>query len=184
MTTLGERVFEVAANWKLVAAVSAESYHFENLHRNSVARWLHDNAIFDAFGNHCRWGFPLKSIEAFHSQPQDSWPNEIHGSLSHLLFPGTVVIANGMGAQIIRTEPGDGVGYSKIRYLGVYRATGSESAARTAYDFGGNAFEQEDLVAVADSHRGLTHNGGTFFVGTNEVAQVFLHQKWRELLVD
>ena len=182
MDTLAERRFEVDADWKLVTAVSGESYHFVTLHRDTVARWLHDNAVFDEFAPHCRWAFALHGIERLADLPTEEWPDHLPGAISHVLFPGTVVITNGDSAQMIRAEPGDRPGTSRVRYLGVCRDTADRAAELGAYEFGGNAFETEDLPAVVETQRGLAARGGAIVVGRNEPAVAFMHRMWSERL--
>lgn len=180
MTTLAERRFDVAANWKLVTGVSCESYHFVTLHRDSVAQWLCDNAILDEFGPHLRWAFAMKGIERLADVDPADWPDQVPGAVSHVLFPGTVVITNGNSAQMIRTEPAGGPGRSHVRYLGVHGDPATRDAAMGSYAFGGDAFEQEDLVAVVESHKGLAAGRDEFSVGRNEAALVAMHLRWRD----
>ncbi len=180
-TFLAERRVDVDANWKLVTGVSCESYHFATLHRTSVAQWLHDHAVFDEFGRHCRWAFPLKGIERLRDEPRSSWPAEVPGAVNHVLFPGTILVTSGSGAQLIRAEPA-GPGRSHVTYLGVHHDATTRDAALAAYDFGGDAFEREDLVAVAQAHRGLASGASRLLIGRNEPALQFVHRTWREQL--
>ena len=184
MVELEERRFDVEANWKLIAAVSGESYHFATLHRDTVARWLHDNAVFDDFGRHGRWAFALHGIERLADVPQEEWPAHPPGAISHVLFPGTVVITNGDSAQMIRTEPGTGPdatpSRSHVRYLGVCRDTADRDAELASYRFGGTAFETEDLPVVIETQRGLSARGGSIVVGRNEPMVQLMHRVWRD----
>src|SRR5690606_24663518 len=60
--SLERRHYHVQANWKLVSDLSLESYHFNTLHKDSVAQVLAPNAAVDTFGRHSLWAFPFKSI--------------------------------------------------------------------------------------------------------------------------
>ncbi|HQQ64407.1 MAG TPA: aromatic ring-hydroxylating dioxygenase subunit alpha [Pseudomonadales bacterium] len=182
MHTLETRRFEVNANWKLIAALSYESYHFATLHRDSVAQWLKPNCVHDFFGRHSRWSFAMKGTEKLQKKDRSEWPATIPGAVSHALFPGTVVITNPEDAQIIRTEPGNTPDTSVVYYSGVCRYPENMEASRAAYDFGGKAFEHEDLPAAIECQQGLTRGREKIVIGRNEPVVQFWHRMWREQL--
>ncbi len=184
MHSIETRRFEVNANWKLVASLSHESYHFATLHRDSVAAFLHANAVCDTFGRHSRWAFPMKGIERLKALPDAQWPKTVEGAINHTVFPGTVVITNPEDAQIIRVEPGDHPGHSVVYYSGVCRHPEKMDSARSAYDFGGKVFETEDLPAAAECQQGIAAGREQVFIGTNEPIVQFWHRLWREQLGD
>ena len=183
MHSLETRRFEVKANWKLIAALSYESYHFATLHRDSVAQWLRANYVYDTFNNkHSRWSFPMKGIEKLKGKDDASLPNAVPGAVSHALFPGTVMITNPEDAQIIRTEPGPTVDTAVVYYTGVCRHKEKMEESRAAYDFGGQAFENEDLPAAIECQQGLAAGRDTIHIGRNEPIVQFWHRLWREKL--
>jgi len=183
MQSLETRRFEVKANWKIIAALSYESYHFATLHRDSVAQWLRPNSVYDTYNDrHSRWSFAMKGTEKLKGKDQSEWPDAVPGAVSHALFPGTVVITNPEDAQIIRTEPGDAVDSSIVYYSGVCLHKERMEAARAAYDFGGRAFEFEDLPVAVECHRGLTAGRDIIHIGANEPVVQFWHRLWREKL--
>lgn len=185
MHALETRRFEVKANWKLIAALSYESYHFATLHRDTVAQWLKPNYVYDTFNQrHSRWSFPMKGIEKLRDKPETEWPAAIPGAVSHALFPGTVVITNPEDAQIIRTEPGPTVDTSVVYYTGVCRHPEKMEESRAAYAFGGQAFETEDLPAAVECQQGLASGRETIFIGRNEPVVQFWHRVWRSALRD
>ena len=102
MRALRTHRFGVRANWKLVAALSYESYHFATLHRDTVATWFAPNAVHDFFGRHSRWAFARRGTEQLLQQDRATWPESVPGAVSHALFPGTVLITTPDDAQIIR----------------------------------------------------------------------------------
>ncbi len=183
MNTLETRRFEVKANWKIIAALSYESYHFATLHRDSVAQWLRPNAIYDTFNNkHSRWAFAMKGTEKLKDKNPAQWPSTVPGAVSHALFPGTVMITNPEDAQIIRTEPGNSVDTAIVYYTGVCRYPEKIEASRAAYDFGGQAFEHEDLPAAIECQQGLMAGRDIIHIGTNEPIVQFWHRLWRDTL--
>jgi phenylpropionate dioxygenase-like ring-hydroxylating dioxygenase large terminal subunit len=183
MHTLETRRFEVKANWKIIAALSYESYHFATLHRDTVAQWLRPNAVYDTFNNkHSRWAFAMRGTEKLKDKDPAQWPDAVPGAVSHALFPGTVVITNPEDAQIIRTEPGNSVDTAVVYYSGVCRHKEKMEASRTAYDFGGQAFEHEDLPAAIECQQGLSAGREMLFIGRNEPVVQFWHRLWRDKL--
>lgn len=177
---VGMRRFEVAANWKVVAALSFESYHFATLHRDSVAKVMTDEFVWDSFGGrHSRWAFAMNGIERLLNSDRASWPNLVPGAVSHALFPGTVVIVSPGGSQLLRTEPGGDVGTSIVTYSGVRLPSDRPSDALAAFEFGGAAFENEDLVAAVECQRGLSAGTPTIRIGRNEPVVQFWHERWR-----
>lgn len=182
MHAIETRRLEVDANWKLVASLSHESYHFATLHRDSVAAFLHANAVCDTFGRHSRWAFPMKGIERLKQLPEAQWPTTVEGAINHTLFPGTVAITNPEDAQIIRVEPGEHPGHSVIYYTGVCRHPEKIDGARAAYEFGGKVFETEDLPAAAECQQGIAVGREQVFIGRNEPIVQFWHRLWRKEL--
>ncbi len=179
-----ERRLTVRANWKLVTGLSMESYHFRTLHRDSVATMLHDNFVYDTFEQHSRWAFPLKGFERALEGDSDTWPAQLAGAISHVLFPGTVVIVNPADAQIIRAEPGPAPGESIVHFLGVRdRGTAPDDAKKT-FEFGLDVFANEDLPIAAECQQGLAAGREQFFIGANEPVVQHAHQAWAAALAD
>ena len=182
MHSIETRRLEVNANWKLVAGLSHEAYHFATLHRDSVANVLTANAVYDTFGKHSRWAFPMRGIEKLQDKPEAQWPNHIEGAINHTIFPGTVVIKNPEDAQIIRIEPGKTVDTSVIYYTGVCLNKANMESARAAFEFGGEVFEKEDLPAATQCQQGLNATSAPMIIGTNEPVVQFWHKLWKEIL--
>lgn len=179
---IARRHFEVAANWKLVNDLSLESYHFNTLHRDSVAEILAANAVVDTYGRHSRWAFPLKSISALTDIDELAWPERVEGSVTYTLYPGVMLIVNALGAQMIRAEPGATPGQSRVTYTGVYAAGCDRQQAGQAYEFGGDVFEREDLPIARECQRGVAATGRDLLLGRNEPLLQFWHRLWRDAL--
>ena len=173
------RQLNVEANWKLVTDLSLESYHFRSLHRDSVARVLAPNAIVDTWSRHSRWAFPLTTIRRLEDLDESLWPDSIEGSCTYTLYPGVMVIVNALGAQMIRAEPGDTPGHSRVIYAGVARGDCDLEEARQAYDFGGDVFAGEDLPIAGQCQRGLVASQRDLLLGRNEPLLQFWHALWR-----
>lgn len=183
MLTLDTRRFEVKANWKLVSALSYESYHFAVLHRDSIAQAFAANAVHDFFGRHSRWAFAQKGAEKLRELDRKDWPAAYPAVLSYNLFPGTVLIVSpGRDAQILRTEPGTSPGTSVVHMIGGYRLKDKRKEALEIFEFGVRAFETEDLSAAIASQQGLMAGREKIHIGRNEPVVQFWHRLWRESL--
>lgn len=183
MVLIGSDRFEVDANWKLVVNLSHEGYHFQTLHRDSLAPMMTGHCVADAFGLHSRWAFPMRGIEKLREKAQSDWPDFPPAAINHTLFPGTVVVANRGNAQMIRVEPGNAPGHSVVYFSSVALLPdqGSEMAeegARAAYELGHRIFETEDLPAAAECQRGIASARRPIVVGRNEPVVQMWHRLW------
>lgn len=179
--TVERRHFDVNANWKLVTYLSLESYHFNILHRNSVATVLASNAVVDTYGNHSRWAFPFKSIDRLANMDEKDWPSELEGSCTYTLYPGVMLIVNASGAQMIRSEPGATAGESRVVYAGIAPTQIDFESAEQAYNFGGQVFETEDLPIAQECQRGLEAGQRELIIGVNEPLLQFWTRIWTQI---
>jgi phenylpropionate dioxygenase-like ring-hydroxylating dioxygenase large terminal subunit len=179
--TVERRQFDVDANWKLVTYLSLESYHFNILHRNSVATVLASNAVVDTYNNHSRWAFPFKSIDRLANLDEQDWPNELQGSCTYTLYPGLILIVNASGAQMIRAEPGANAGKSRVVYVGIAPTQIDPNTAEQAYNFGGQVFETEDLPVAQECQLGLEAGQRDLIIGVNEPLLQFWTRIWTEV---
>jgi phenylpropionate dioxygenase-like ring-hydroxylating dioxygenase large terminal subunit len=179
---IDRRHYTVNANWKLVTDLSLESYHFNTLHRDSVASMLASNAIVDTYEKHSRWAFPLKSIARLAKLSETEWPDAIEGSCTYTLYPGVMIIVNASGAQMIRAEPGSVPGESRVIYSGICGLTCTMEDAVQAYGFGGDVFEKEDLPMAEECQRGLESSKRDLLLGKNEPLLQFWHRLWNDAL--
>jgi phenylpropionate dioxygenase-like ring-hydroxylating dioxygenase large terminal subunit len=179
---VGSYRYEAKANWKLVAGLSHEAYHFATVHRDSLASLMYDKAVVDTFGRHTRWAFAFRGAEKLADQDTELWPGQFPGAMNHTLFPGTVIVVNNDDAEMIRVEPGSSPGESVIYYSGVSRRPDNLEACREAFEFGGKLFTEEDLPAAEASQRGLAAGLQSVIVGRNEPVVQFWHELWNHEL--
>jgi len=179
---IDRRVLNVEANWKLVNDLSLESYHFNVLHRDSVATVLAPNAVVETFARESRWAFPLKSIERLNDLSEGDWPYSIEGSCTYTIYPGVMIIVNSSGAQMIRAEPGAAPGKSRVTYIGIAGQNVTLDEATQAYNFGGEVFEKEDLPMSEQCQRGLSAGQRDLLIGKNEPLLQFWHRLWNDAL--
>jgi len=179
---VGADRFAVAANWKLVVNLSHEGYHFPTLHRDSVAPMLTGHGAVDEFGLHSRWAFPFRGIENLRDKERSEWPSTPPAAVNHTIFPGTVIVANGGNAQMIRVEPGESPGTSLIFFSSVCTrapdGAGVSDAEYGTYEFGRNIFRDEDLPAAVECQRGIASRRQGIVIGRNESVVQMWHRRW------
>ncbi len=179
MFPLETRTLTVKANWKLIATLSHEAYHFGTLHRRSVAEVLMDTFVVDYFGQHSRWAFPLKGIEKWAQAPKSTWPERFPGAVNHTLFPGnTVLITNPEDAQMIRVDPGAAPNMSTVHFTGLYRNQDAPEASREMFEFGYQVFTEEDLPIAESCQRGFDAGLPDMAIGSNEPVVKFWFEQW------
>ena len=86
-------VHKVAANWKVTLDTFRENYHFNFLHRKTLARYAYGGVLtFDPFGPHLRNASALRSIDALRGVPESQWQDVAqHISHQYQLFPNTAM---------------------------------------------------------------------------------------------
>jgi phenylpropionate dioxygenase-like ring-hydroxylating dioxygenase large terminal subunit len=181
-TVLERRTVAVDADWKLVTELSLESYHFNVLHRDSVAAMLRDSAVVDTFTRASRWAFPLRTIGRLADLDDSEWPAELQGSCTYTLMPGVMLVVNASGVQMIRAEPAAAPGRCQVSYIGVASPGLDIDEARAAYQFGGEVFFKEDLPAAESMQRALAAGAPGVRFGRNEPLLQFWHDLWEAAL--
>lgn len=97
-----------AANWKLLVEGTLETYHFQYLHRNSIAPHYHDDAVQqDAYGLHQRIVIPRRSFAEAAARIVEPTAEQLgrHASLMFFLFPSTFLLWNGNHASVFVMRP-------------------------------------------------------------------------------
>lgn len=174
-----------AANWKLVVEGHLESYHFAQLHRESVGRFMVTNCTsFDRFGPHILITFCQKSIEELKNKPEDQWEPLKDKMINpqYLMFPSTMVTIwdSAIIAQVIQpgTEPGSST--SRLVY-GVKKGTSDDPEQRSKsvemLDMVTNLVQDEDYLASFQIQRGMrTEAQKEILFGQNEVGLMMFHE--------
>ncbi|SEP10356.1 aromatic ring-hydroxylating oxygenase subunit alpha [Trujillonella endophytica] len=102
-------VHEVAANWKVTLDTYRENYHFNYLHRRTLATYAHGGVLtFDAFGAHLRNTSALRSIDALKGVPESEWTDVTqHFSYQYALFPNVSLTFDSRHAELWQILPID-----------------------------------------------------------------------------
>ena len=182
---LETREFTVNANWKLVVDVNFEGYHFPFLHKNSLYPIATNNSSFDLFERHCRWAFPLRSIDKLRSLPEDQWPDRFEGTVVYFLFPSCVLVETPTAAQMIRIYPGSHPGEARVELA--YMLTEPVSEAERAmhlegFKFSNALLRDEDFVAAAECQQGFEAGRDSIVIGSNEPLVQHIHRALDEAI--
>lgn len=178
---LETREFPVDANWKLVVDVNFEGYHFPFLHKNSLHPIALGHASFDLFERHCRWAFPLRSIDRLRDLPEEQWPDCFEGTVVYFLFPSCVLVEGPATSQMIRIYPGSHPGEAQVQFS--YMLTGPATEEERVFHLEGAKFANEllrgeDFVAAAECQQGFEAGRDSIVVGRNEPLLQHLHRVW------
>jgi phenylpropionate dioxygenase-like ring-hydroxylating dioxygenase large terminal subunit len=84
-------VHRVNSNWKVSLDTFRENYHFNYLHRRTLADFAYGGVLtFDAFGPHLRNCSAIRTIDSLRDVPEDAWVRPFeHFSYQYALFPNT-----------------------------------------------------------------------------------------------
>ena len=70
----GQTTYEHPMNWKLAIDTFGETYHFNTLHRDSLAHDFHGNVqLYDTYGRNHRMMLCLKNIDALRERDRSDW---------------------------------------------------------------------------------------------------------------
>lgn len=197
----GDTRYDHAMNWKLAIDTFGETYHFNALHRNTLAENFYGNVqMYDTYGRHHRMMLCMKSIDDLRGKPKDEW-NVLQGTLPvYYLFPNVQLLISPAGPTLVRVYP-DGanphMSWSQIDFYMDPRVLESELAKTLAAARGitpmdllaermegfARVIEAEDYVAAASGHRGMASGAQEYVVfGRNEPALHHYHNTYREAL--
>jgi len=180
-----------AANWKLVIEGHLESYHFAQLHRESVGRFMVSNCTsLDRFGPHILITFCRKTIEQLKDKPTEQWEPLKDDMIDpqYLMFPGTMVTIwdSAIIAQVIQPGIEPGSSTSRLVY-GIKKVLSDNPEQRSKsaemLDMVANLVQDEDYFASFQIQRGMkTQAQKEILFGRNEVGLMMFHESLRSQL--
>jgi phenylpropionate dioxygenase-like ring-hydroxylating dioxygenase large terminal subunit len=181
-------VFHLQTNWKLAVDVNFEGYHFPFLHKVTLGPYCRNYSVFDTFGRHCRWAFPLVQIDELRHVPEDSWPDRFVGTVVYGLFPSCVLIESATATQMLRVYPGAAPGECEL-YLsqGSFGPiVGDEQMQRCiqGLEAACQVLRDEDFPAAEGCQRGVEAGIEQIIVGRNEPLLQHLHHTWDDAVAD
>ena len=93
-------------NWKLANDTFGETYHFEFLHRGTLAAVYHSNATaYETFGRNHRMVFAARTIDELRQLPQSEWQLRPHSTIAYFLYPNTQLLVSRQNVALYRIFP-------------------------------------------------------------------------------
>jgi choline monooxygenase len=126
-------VHDVAANWKVTLDTFRENYHFNYLHRKTLASYAYGSTLtFDPFGQHLRNCSAVRSIDELRDRPEAEWGDVgQHISPQYALFPNVSLTLDARHAELWQIFPA-GPAASKVLHT-AYVRPGLSEAERNKY---------------------------------------------------
>ena len=196
----GDTRFDTPMNWKLAIDTFGETYHFNALHKDTLASFLYGNCqTYDTYERNHRMMLCSRSIDLLRNLPESEW-HVLKAALPvYYIFPNIQLITGGGGPTLVRVyprgaDPNDS--YSEVSFYGhaaMQKAATFDGAEETNTRTGNSleersqgfaeVIEAEDYVAAASGHRGaLSGAQDTLLFGRNEPALHHYHNTYREAL--
>ncbi len=179
---------QVKANWKVALDTYRENYHFDYLHRTTLAGYAHGGALtFDALGSHLRNCSALRSIDELKDIPEQDWADVArHLSYQYSLFPNTCLTFDSRHIELWQILPVD-VDRCEVLHTAYLRPglSGEDQAklVEMAPWICETVVDGEDFWVAARTEPGIrTGMLDTVVFGRNEPAPQHLHEGFQTAL--
>ncbi|ROO86227.1 phenylpropionate dioxygenase-like ring-hydroxylating dioxygenase large terminal subunit [Actinocorallia herbida] len=181
-------VHPVRANWKVTLDTFRENYHFDYLHRKTLATYAYGGVLtFDPFGRHLRNCSALRSIDALKDVPEEEWGDVgQHFSYQYALFPNTSLTLDARHAELWQIVPVDEA-TSEVVHTSYFRPDLGEAelakAAEMAPWICETVVDGEDFWVAGRTEPGVRAGLlDTVVFGRNEPAPQHLHRGFEDAL--
>ncbi len=181
-------VHAVGANWKVTLDTFRENYHFDHLHRTTLAGYAYGGVLtFDAFGPHLRNCSAIRSIDTLRDLPEDQWGDVgEHFSYQYSLFPNTCLTFDARHAELWQILPVD-VDRSEVLHTAYLRPGLSDAERSRAVDMAPwiceTVVDGQDFWVASRTEPGIrTGLLDRVVFGRNEPAPQHLHLGFRSAL--
>ena len=181
-------VHEVGANWKTTLDTYRENYHFDFLHRETLASYAYGGVLtFDAFGRHLRNASALRSIDDLKKVPEDEWEDvSRHFSYQYAIFPNVSLTFDSRHIELWQILP-TGTDTSAVVHSTYLRPGLSEEDTAKLVDMApwicDTVVDGEDFWVAGRTEPGLSTGLVDVVVfGRNEVALQHLHRGFDEVI--
>jgi len=208
----GVKTIAMNLNWKLANDTFGETYHFQKLHKNTLAQvYYGHNLAYEEFGRHHRFVTARKTMDAMRDKPESEWKVTDASFVLYYLFPNIQLIVNSGFISLVRIYPDPKNPARSITHVTFYFQQALLKAIETAgegetitpdnvYDLEAraqsnlpslaatmevftSAIEQEDYLM--GEHQQLAAESGLLpetIFGRNEPALHHFHNSFREAL--
>ena len=103
---VGDKTIDKRLNWKFANDTFGETYHFNSLHRDSLANFFQGNVqCYDTYGQHHRMILCKKAIHEMREWPEDQWDITVAGLPVYWIFPNNIVMPSEWGLYVVRAYP-------------------------------------------------------------------------------
>jgi len=181
-------VHRVGANWKVTLDTFRENYHFDYLHRETLAGYAYGGVLtFDALGKHLRNCSALRSVDEIRHRPEEEWGDVArHFSYQYALFPNTSLTFDVRHIELWQIVP-SGVDTSEVVHTAYLRPGLSEEEQARAVDMAPwiceTVVDGEDFWVASRTEPGIgTGLLDKVVLGRNEPAPQHLHKGFLEAL--
>lgn len=185
---VGTDTYDMKLNWKLAIDTFGETYHFNQLHKNTLAPVFYGNAqCYDIFGRNHRMILCLRDLDLLRDRPEEEWKITDGGFPVYYLFPNVQVNVGATGVTLVRTYPDrddPGRSISRVTFYGEKAAVQADPglALDRARIFG-NVIRDEDYAVAEGSQRSAEAGLQEYVIfGRNEPALHHYHNTYREAL--
>ncbi len=187
--------FQTAMNWKLAIDTFGETYHFNVLHRSTLAEIFYGNVqTYDVYKRNHRMVLCLKTIDNYRQIPEENWQIQEAALPVYFIFPNIQLTVGGGGPTLVRVYPdGQNPNHSHSQISSYLDpdiedlTIDPEQLARYQSPDRLRAFagviENEDYAVAAGSHFGALSGAQEYITfGRNEPALHHYHNTYREAL--
>jgi len=185
-----------AMNWKLANDTFGETYHFEVLHKNTLAENLYGNVqMYDTYKRNHRMNLCLRSIDALRELPEEDWHIQQAAIPIYYIFPNIQLILGGGGPTLVRVYPDCEDPHNSHSQISFYlhpliKQMEMDPAQKERYLEVENRMQgfaevirDEDYAVAATSHKGATSGAQEYLTfGRNEPALHHYHNTYRAAL--
>ncbi|EFC79713.1 aromatic ring-hydroxylating dioxygenase subunit alpha [Parafrankia sp. EUN1f] len=181
-------VHQVGANWKVTLDTFRENYHFNYLHKDTLAGYAVGGVLtFDPFGRHLRNTSALKSIVELRERPEAEWGDVSgHFSYQYALFPNVSLTFDARHIDLWQILPVDERS-SEVLHTSYLRPGLTEAEHSKAVDMAPwiceTVVDGEDFWVAGRTEPGLRLGlVDHVLFGRNEPAPQHLHRGFEEVL--
>jgi nitrite reductase/ring-hydroxylating ferredoxin subunit len=191
-----QTTYQTPMNWKLAIDTFGETYHFNTLHRDTLASFVYGNCqMYDTFKRNHRMMLCARGIDLLRNLPESEW-HVLKATIPvYYIFPNVQLILGGGGPTLVRvyphgTDPNRSFSeisfYSHAGMRNAAQVDGNEVTAETMQERAegfADIIQKEDYVAAASAHRGALSGANAFVIfGRNEPALHHYHNTYRAAL--
>ena len=188
LRNIGYDSYEMRLNWKLAMDTFGETYHFNTLHRNTLALSFYGNVqCYDVFGRNHRMILCKKQVDELRGQPEANWDITTASLPVYYLFPNVQLNVFSFGLVMVRAYPDPADPARSISRVSIYarpealELNGEEimSISRAFAE----VVRDEDYTVAARSQLGAESGLSEYVVyGRNEPALHHYHNTYRAAL--